>query len=100
MISVINKSPNSTYEIDDNIGVFPDDYQFGGRDLLNREVQDLGDISDEDINLLLMPDEQFENVYAVAQLPQFRSAIFKQGNMKQIKRRKYTGSTPILKANL
>jgi len=101
MISVITKNPNSTYEVDDNIATFPDDYAFGGRDLTNgREVQALGDISDGDRNLLLMSDEQFENIYAISQLPQFKSAIFKQQYLKQKKRRKYTGAAPILKANL
>jgi len=86
----IKRLTASSYEIDDFIAIVADDHIFGGKDLANgRGEEALGNITDDDQRKLLMPDEQINNFSAIGKLPQFRSKVTKQENLKTLHRRKY-----------
>lgn len=81
---------DSTYETGDIIQIFPDDYVFDGKDLSNgRGVVDLGNLTEEEIDLLDMRDEGPYNASAMSLLPAFRVILSKTGSMKTLHRRKY-----------
>lgn len=90
MKAVVRITPSS-YEVGDAITIVPDDHIFGGKDLIpgQREVQDVGELSDNDRSKMLMQDEGAVNIAAVSKLPTFQSVSTSQASMKALRRRKY-----------
>lgn len=97
----IKRVTQSSYDVDDFIAIVKDDHVFGGRDLENGRAEEyLGNLTDSEINKLIMTDDQSGNMSVLMSVPTFRSLSSSNRNLKNLHRRKYKYSgSVVLKDN-
>lgn len=94
--------PKAGYEQFDSITTVPDEHVFSEVEQGTDYIIETGiTMTNEDVRLLLMPDEGISNRVAFSGIPTFRNLAVSNGNTKILHRRKYqnSGNTLVSKQN-
>ena len=90
-MQIIKRTDSLSYGVNDAVAIVPDSHQWSPAELNTNvfTIESIPDLTDSEVNLLLMNDDAISNYSAISQLPTFRSSSTRFDKTKLKHKRKY-----------